>query len=63
MKLSLSKPRRHIGVEVWLHVFLTSALVGGWWSTTRSGRSASGDQKPVATEKEAGWVPQPVWAF
>jgi len=22
-----------------------------------------GGQKPVPTEKEAGWAPQPVWAF
>ena len=63
MKLALPKPRRHMWVEIWLHVFLTSAVVGGWWSTSRSGRSVPGDQKPAPTEKEAGWAPQTVWAF
>jgi hypothetical protein len=26
------------GVTVWIHSFLTSALAGGEWSTTRPGR-------------------------
>jgi hypothetical protein len=26
------------GVDVWIHIFLTLALVGGEWSVSRSGR-------------------------
>jgi hypothetical protein len=26
------------GVDVWIHIFLTSALVGGEWSASRPGR-------------------------
>jgi hypothetical protein len=39
VKLSLSKPRRHIlGENVWLHSFITSALDGGEWATSRPSR-------------------------
>jgi hypothetical protein len=35
----LSTPSRHIGrIEVWLHLFLTSALCGDKWSASPSGR-------------------------
>jgi hypothetical protein len=41
------------GVEVWLHEPLTSALSGGEWSATRSGRFTLGP-----TEEEVGCVPE-----
>jgi hypothetical protein len=37
--------------------YLTSALDGGEWSTSRSGRAVP---LPVPIGKEAGWVPEPV---
>jgi hypothetical protein len=41
-------------------LYLTSALEGGWWSTTRPGRFTPG-KDPASTVKEAGWAPRPVW--
>jgi hypothetical protein len=42
--------------------FLTSALEGGEWSASRSGRALPPDKEPpVPTVREAGWAPQPVW--
>jgi hypothetical protein len=32
------------GVDVYIHVFLTSALVGGEWSVSRSGRFTGGER-------------------
>jgi hypothetical protein len=34
------------GVEVYIHAFLTSALVGGEWSASRPGRFPSGESVP-----------------
>jgi hypothetical protein len=34
------------GVDVYIHVFLTSALVGGEWSASRHGRFTSGERTP-----------------
>jgi hypothetical protein len=31
------------GVDIQMHIFLTSALVGGEWSVSRSGRINSGE--------------------
>jgi hypothetical protein len=41
------------GVDVQIHIFLTSALVGDEWSASRSGRFTPGTHW--------GWAPQPVW--
>jgi hypothetical protein len=42
--------------------FLTSALEGGEWSASRSGRALPpGKESPVPTVQEAGWAPEPVW--
>jgi hypothetical protein len=42
--------------------FLTSALEGGEWSESRSGRSLPpGKEPPVPIVQEAGWAPEPVW--
>jgi hypothetical protein len=38
------------GVDVWLHIFLTSALVGGEWSASHPGRFTPG------THWIGGWV-------
>jgi hypothetical protein len=37
------------------HVFLTSALVGGEWSASRSGRFTPGERAP-GTDWIGGWV-------
>jgi len=60
-ELSLSTAWRHTGgVEVQLHSFLTSALDGGEWTTTRPDRCIPGGRNPVPTEQEAGR--DEVWA-
>jgi hypothetical protein len=33
-------------VDVWIHVILTSALVGGEWSASRPGRFTPGERAP-----------------
>jgi hypothetical protein len=43
------------GVEVKIHVFLTSALVGGEWSDSRPGRFTPGERAP-GTHWRGGWV-------
>jgi hypothetical protein len=44
-----------MGVDVYIHIFLTSALVGGEWSTSRPGRFTPGERAP-ATHCIGGWV-------
>jgi hypothetical protein len=34
------------GVDVYIHIFLTSALVGGEWSASRLGRFTPGERAP-----------------
>jgi hypothetical protein len=43
------------GVDVWIHVFLTSALVGGEWSASRPGRFTPGERAP-GTYCMGSWV-------
>jgi hypothetical protein len=43
------------GVDVWIHIFLTSALVGGEWSASRTGRFTPGERDHVIHWIE-GWV-------
>jgi hypothetical protein len=43
------------GVGVYIHVFLTSALVGGEWSASRPGRFTPGERAP-GTHWIGGWV-------
>ena len=40
---------------------MTTALKGGEWSATRSGRTLPPEKDPVPILQEAGWVPGPVW--
>jgi hypothetical protein len=35
------------GVDVYIHILLTSALDGGEWSASRPGRSTPGKEAPV----------------
>jgi hypothetical protein len=44
-----------MAVYVQIHIFLTSALVGGEWSTSRPGRFTHGDRTP-GTHWTGGWV-------
>jgi hypothetical protein len=43
------------GVEVEIHIYLTSALVGGEWSASRPGRFPPGESAP-GTHWIRGWV-------
>jgi hypothetical protein len=43
------------GVDVLIQIFLTSALVGGEWSASRSGRFTPGERAPD-THWIRGWV-------
>jgi hypothetical protein len=43
------------GVDVYIHILLTSALDGGEWSVSRSGRFTPGEKAP-ATHWIGGWV-------
>jgi hypothetical protein len=56
-------PRRRQGERRYsFYSFLTSALDGGVWSASRSGRAlAPGKGHPVPIVQEAGWAPEPVW--
>jgi hypothetical protein len=43
------------GVDVYIHIFLTSALAGGEWSASRSGRFTPGERAPD-THRIGVWV-------
>jgi hypothetical protein len=43
------------GVDVYIHIFLTSALVGGEWSASRHGRFTPGEIA-AGTHWLGGWV-------
>jgi hypothetical protein len=47
--------KAYVGVDVYIHIFLTSALVGGDWSTSRPGRFFPGERAP-GTHWIGGWV-------
>jgi hypothetical protein len=49
------------GVDVYIHVFLTSVLVGDEWSASSSGRFTPGEGA-FCTHWIGGWVgPEPIW--
>jgi hypothetical protein len=43
------------GVDVYIHIFLISAPVGGQWSASRPGRFTYGERAP-GTHWTEGWV-------
>jgi hypothetical protein len=43
------------GVDVWIHIFLTSALVGGEWPASRPGLFTPGERAP-GTHWIGSWV-------
>jgi hypothetical protein len=43
------------------HAFLTSAIFGGEWSASRSGRFTSKKGATLFIEYELVWVPKPIW--
>jgi hypothetical protein len=45
----------YVGVDVEIHIFLTSALFGAEWSTSRSCRFTPGERDPRA-HWIGGWV-------
>jgi hypothetical protein len=47
--------KAYVGVDVEIHIFLTLALVGGEWSTSRPGRFTPGERGP-GTHWIGGWV-------
>jgi hypothetical protein len=46
------------GVDVYIHIFLTSALLRGEWSPAAL---SPGKEPPVSIGYEAVWAPEPVW--
>jgi hypothetical protein len=53
--------KAHGVVDVYIHVFLTSALVGCEWSFSRPGRFTPGKEPPEPIGKECGRTPGRVW--
>jgi hypothetical protein len=49
------------GVNVKIHIFLTSALVGGSGQLHAPAALHPGEKPPVSIGWEAGWAPEPVW--
>jgi hypothetical protein len=47
--------KAYVGVDISIHIFLTSALVGGEWSASRPGRFTARERAP-GTYWIRGWV-------
>jgi hypothetical protein len=47
--------KAHKGVDIQIHIFLTSALVGGDWSASRPSRFTPGERAP-GTHWKGGWL-------
>jgi hypothetical protein len=45
------------GVDVEIHIFFTSALAGGEWSASCSGRFTPGIGAPVPIGEDIEWTP------
>jgi hypothetical protein len=50
--------KKYGGVDVLTYAFLTSALVGSQWSTSRSGRFTYVERAPIPCVHEAEWAPE-----
>lgn len=55
--------RRVSGVEVYFHVFLTSAVDEGEWSGSGSGRFTPVERTPIPIVLQVGWTSELLWAF
>jgi hypothetical protein len=51
------------GVDVWIHIFLTSALAASEWSAYAPAVLLPGKEAPVPIRSEVGWTPEPVWTM
>jgi hypothetical protein len=49
------------GVDVYIHIFLTSVLAGGKWPASGPGRFTPGERAP-GTLWIGGWVDPPGWS-
>jgi hypothetical protein len=49
------------GVDVQIHIYLTSAVAGSKWSASRPGCFTTEEKPPVPTIRAVGWAPEPVW--
>jgi hypothetical protein len=50
------------GVDLQIHISLTSALAGDEWSASRTGRFTPTEKEPpVPIGYKAGWTTEPVW--
>jgi len=50
-----------LGVEVYVHAFLTLSVDGDKWSAARPGHFTLREELTKRIEQEAGWAPEPVW--
>jgi hypothetical protein len=51
------------GVDVYIHIILTSALAGGEWSASHPGDLSQEKVTPVSIRYEVGLTPEPVWTI
>ena len=59
----LSTPCKHVGVEVWLHLFVPSALDGGGFVSVTHRPLYPRERIPLPIEYEACLGLELVWAF
>jgi hypothetical protein len=52
--------KAYVGMDVQIHVFLTSVLVRDEWSASRPGRLNPRKQNAVPIKQDAGWAPKEV---
>jgi hypothetical protein len=50
-------------VDIEIHFFLTSAIVGGKWSASRFCHFNPRKQSTVSIVQEADWAPEVVWTL
>jgi hypothetical protein len=47
-------------MDVVIHIFLTSAVVGNEWSVSRLAHFTLEERDPIPTGQASGWAPEPV---
>jgi hypothetical protein len=55
--------KNYSGVDVYMHIFLTSALTGSEWSAPRSYLYSREKSTPVLIGLEAGWASETLWTL